>query len=161
MRTTRLFAIVLASILAVGCSGPEGYIVDWAPVDIIIDAVDSDGNSIISPEMQGMSLTFKGETYTVKPEETETKAFLAVMNGLVARKKQDETYSLVFGHIDGAEDMDEDIRLHWPDGSEDVIHYHCSDHREWPKIKCNRSWKLNGEPHEGGTFSFSGKNLPD
>ena len=161
MRTTRLFVMMLVSILVASCRGLGDYIVDWTPVNIIIEAVDSDGNSIISPEIPGMSLTFKGETYTVKPDETGTKAYFAVMNGLVARQKQDGTYNLVFGQIDGAEDMDEDILLHWPDGSEDVIHYHCSDHRKWPTIKCNRSWKLNGKPHEGGTFLFSGKNLPD
>ena len=44
----------------------DDLIIDWAPVDIYIDALDADGNSIISPEMPGMTLTFKGETYTVQ-----------------------------------------------------------------------------------------------
>ena len=66
-------------------------------------------------------------------------------------------YYLVFGEIDGASDMDEDIVLCWPDGSKDEIHYHCSDHRIWPEPKCNRSWKLNGENHEGNVFQFVGK----
>ena len=49
--------------------------------------------------------------------------------------------------------------LSWPDGSTDVIHYHCSDHREGKNPRCNRSWKLNGQPHEGSHFHFTGKSL--
>ena len=141
-------------------------IVDWAPVSIYIEAVDADNNSIISPEMPGMSLTFQGTKYTVKTEaEAETRAYLARMKGLIAVPKQDESgktvYQLVFGEIDGAADMDEDIALTWPDGSSDVIHYHCSDHRESRNPKCNRSWKLNGEKHDGSLFRFTGKSLPE
>ena len=144
-------------------------IVDWTPVSVYIEATDAAGNSIISPVMPGMSLTFKGETYTVQqareyPEIVQTKAYLPVMFGLVAEKVSgtDElpVYRLVFGEIDGAADMDEDIELNWPDGSKDVIHYHCSNHREWPEPDCDRSWKLNGKKHEGAVFKFSGKSVP-
>ncbi|MBO4340308.1 MAG: hypothetical protein J5835_02620 [Bacteroidales bacterium] len=152
------------------CVDNNGYIVDWAPVEITIAAFDADGNSIISPEMPGMSLTFKGETYTVKEwgsqYEPESKAYLAIMAGLLAKPIQGEGgqcegYQLWFGEIDGAADMDEDIVLNWPDGSRDVIHYHCSDHREWPSPKCNRSWKLNGGKHGSSHFEFNGKSLPN
>ena len=142
------------------------WIVDWYPVNIQIEAVDADNHSIISPEMPGMSLCFQGTTYTVKTEaEAETRAYLARMKGLIAVPKQDESgktvYQLVFGEIDGAADMDEDITLTWPDGSTDVIHYHCSDHKEGRHPSCDRSWKLNGEKHEGGPFLFTGKSLPE
>ena len=141
-------------------------IVDWAPVSIYIEAVDADNHSIISPEMPGMSLCFQGTTYTVKTEaEAETRAYFARMKGLIAVPQQTESgdtvYQLVFGEIDGAKDMDEDITLTWPDGSTDVIHYHCSDHKEGRHPSCDRSWKLNGEKHEGGPFLFTGKSLPE
>ena len=91
------------------------WIVDWAPVNVYMEAVDTDGNSIISPDMPGMTLTFKGETYTVRGVENQgdaqTKAYLAIMEGR--------------------------------------------------NPKCNRSWKLNGEKHEGNAFRFSGKSLPE
>ena len=167
-------AWILSILLMTGCEGIGGLIVDWAPVVISIEAVDAEGNSIISPDMPGMTLTFKGVTYTVKevsipvtiPVALQTRAYNAVMAGLIAVPMYEIdgeiVYRLEFGEIDGAADMDEDILLHWPDGSEDVIHYHCSDHREWPSIKCNRSWKLNGKKHEDGcVFRFSGKNLPN
>ena len=69
-------------------------------------------------------------------------------------------YRLNFGEIDGADDMDEDILLQWPDGSRDVIHYHCGNHRYGKNFGCDRSWKLNGEPHDGSLFTFTGKSLP-
>jgi hypothetical protein len=156
--------MILSAMLTAGCGMME---VDWAPVEIYIEAVDAEGNSIISPHMPGMTLTFKGKTYTVRdagaPMELQTRTYGAIMSGLVARP-MDETdgqvvYHLVFGEIDGAADMDEDIRLNWPDGSEDVIHYHCSNHREWPSLDCKRSWKLNGKKHDGCVFRFSGKSL--
>lgn len=160
--------LFLMAALSNGCENGEDWIVDWAPVNVYIEAADADGNSIVSPDMPGMSLTFRGETYTVIDADSvaraRTKAYLAIMDGLVARSYMEEdgqtVYRLVFGEIDGAEDMDEDLVLNWPDGSKDVIHYHCSDHKEGRNPKCNRSWKLNGKKHSGNTFSFSGKYLP-
>jgi len=165
---------VVGMISATACEGIPGMvIVDWSPVNIYITATDADGKSIISPDMPGMALTFRGETYSVMSQEDlqakyngsyqgtapKTKAYLAILDGLIAEPAGDEGYRLRFGEIDGAEDMDEDIVLQWPDGSMDTIHYHCSDHREWPSIKCNRSWKLNGEAHDGNVFAFTGKSL--
>ncbi|MBO4723704.1 MAG: hypothetical protein J5596_00085 [Bacteroidaceae bacterium] len=156
-----LFA--LCSLLFIGCD-EESYIVDWAPVEIIIYAEDSDGNSIIQQEMPGMTLTFQGETYTVRDwesviEEKKTRAYLAQIYGFIAETYSEDStaYRLYFGEIDGAADMDEDIVLTWPDGSKDTIHYHCSDHKEGKNPKCNRSWKLNGQKHSGGEFHFTGK----
>lgn len=155
----------ICSILFIGCDKEkEGYIVDWAPVEIHIYAQDSNGNSIIQPEMPGMTITFQGETYTVTDwesarDEMRTKAYLARMYGFVAETcPEDSTkYRLYFGEIDGAADMDEDLVLTWPDGSKDTIHYHCSDHKEGKNPTCNRSWKLNGQKHEGHIFRFTGK----
>jgi len=152
----------LSCFILTGCENDD-YIVDWAPVNLYIYATDSVGNSIIQPDMPGMTLTYKGETYTVKDRnEVQTRAYLATLYGLYAQKDYD-TYSagyrLVFGEIDGAADMDEDIILNWPDGSTDTIHYHCSDHKERKNPTCNRSWKLNGKPHDGNYFRFTGKSL--
>lgn len=165
-RFFHLMAIAWLVCMAASCELP---IVDWAPVTVYIEATDAEGQSIISPEMPGMSLTFKGETYTVQDPGVRTRAYAAIMSGLIAvpvSQTEDQAggqveYQLQFGEIDGADDMDEDITLDWPDGSRDVIHYHCSGHIEWPSPRCNRSWKLNGKKHDGATFSFSGKSLPD
>ena len=163
-----LFAIAaLASAFLCGCekNNSRNMIVDWSPVNIEIYATDSQGNSIISPDMPGMTLTFQGETYTVQdgPDYTKgTRAYLARMYGLYSQVVDSTAspiqYKLVFGEIDGAKDMDEDITLNWPDGTTDVIHYHCSDHNE-DKLTVKRSWKLNGAKHDGSTFRFTNKNL--
>ena len=159
-----LFAITaLASAFLCGCERNNGMIVDWSPVNIVIYATDSQGNSIISPDMPGMTLTFQGETYTVQDGPMHTKAYLAQMYGLYTQvidtTASPRQYKLCFGEIDGAKDMDEDITLNWPDGSTDVIHYHCSDHREGKNPGCDRSWKLNGKKHDSGAFHFTGKSL--
>ena len=159
-----LFAIAaLASAFLCGCEKDHhSKMVDWSPVNIEIYATDSLGNSIISPEMPGMTLTFQGETYTVQDGPMHTKAYLALMYGLYTQvidtTASPRQYKLVFGEIDGAKDMDEDITLNWPDGSTDVIRYHCSDHNE-NKVTVKRSWKLNGAKHEGSTFRFTNKSL--
>ena len=114
MRNVFKILTVLALMTASAC---ERLIVDWAPVNVYIQATDNDGNSIISDDMPGMSLTFKGEIYTVQPA---TKAYLARMEGLVAEKNAEGVFQLRFGEIDGSADMDEDLVLRWPDGSTDV-----------------------------------------
>lgn len=167
MKRVLCLIVFLAGILSVSSCEKVigGWIVDWAPVNIYMEAVDAEGHSIISPEMPGMTLTFKGETYSVQDAESwdnaQTKAYLAIMEGLVAVPYMEENgetvYRLKFGEIDGAADMDEDIVLNWPDGSQDTIHYHCSDHREGRNPRCNRSWKLNGKKHDGNVFRFTGK----
>lgn len=119
--------------------------------------------------MPGMTLTFKGETYTVKDwkefSRLQTRAYLAILYGLFAQPYNESdgkaSFRLYFGEIDGAKDMDEDIVLKWPDGSSDTIHYHCSDHYNKGRgiIGCDRSWKLNGINHKGSIFKFTGKSL--
>ena len=163
-----LFVVLLAlcGVLMTGCEimNNDDWIVDWAPVEIYIHAEDADGNSIIQPEMPGMSLTFKGDTYTVKDwnnryeNKIATRAYMAVLYGLYAQPLADDStkYQLYFGEIDGAADMDEDITIKWPDGTTDVIRYHCSDHDVF-KLDCNRTWKLNGKKHDGYDFHFTGK----
>ena len=153
MRNVFKILTLLALMTASACGR---LIVDWAPVNVYIQATDNDGNSIISDDMPGMSLTFKGEIYTV---QLATKAYLARMEGLVAEKNAEGVFQLRFGEIDGSADMDEDLVLRWPDGSTDTIHYHCSDHKARRNPTCNRYWKLNGVDHDGAVFVFTGKSL--
>lgn len=159
-----LFAFAALALMLCGCEKIiDNPIVDWAPVNIYIYATDSQGHSIIQPDMPGMSLTFQGKTYTVRDardyyDSIRTRAYFAPMRGLLAEPIDTTTnpqeYRLYFGEIDGAADMDEDITLNWPNGSTDVIRYHCSDHNE-RKLTVKRTWKLNGEKHTGSTFHFT------
>jgi len=165
---------LLAAMLLSGCNIFESThedtpLVDWYPVNLILIVEDKDGNDMLDPTRagnyaSGTTISYKGETYgvyTLQPGEAwsqaPTKAYLARMKGL--RLAQDnlqlsETekrygYFLVFGQIDGALDLEEDLVVKWNDGTEDVIHYSCSDHKvEKQKdgtwlIECQRSWQLN------------------
>ena len=67
MKKILIALLAFTAILAAGCG--KDWIVDWAPVNVFIEAQDAEGNLIISPDMPGMTLTFQGETYTVKGVE--------------------------------------------------------------------------------------------
>jgi len=149
-------AALVAATLAAGACDVYEYDreVDWAPVELCIEVQDSEGKDLLDPGnpdnvLEGTTISFKGEVYKVAiagSEEIESRAYLALIYGLKLERKSERSsgYCLRFGEIDGAADMDEDLTLTWPDGSKDVIHYHCSDHNE-RKLKCNRWWTLNGK----------------
>ena len=174
-RITSLF--LLATLFLAGACNilpddPDTPIVDWYPVNVILTVQDSNGNDLLDPSREdtfahGTTLAFKGETYGVQAilysssaGKPETKAYLARIRGLqldygnvwISQDVQRTCYYLVFGEIDGAVDMDEDLVVKWPDGSKDVITYHCSDHKVEKQrdgtwlIDCKRSWELNEKP---------------
>lgn len=153
-----MFFLAMTALLAISCD-VESYEVDWVPVNLYIYADDADGNNLIEEEMDGMTLTYKGKTYEVTTC-VSTRALPAHMYGLVFQNSKDYSNSttapnrLVFGEIDGAANMDEDIVLTWPDGSKNTIHYHCSNHKEGRHPSCKRTWKLDGKAHEGCEFKF-------
>ena len=50
--------------------------------------------------------------------------------------------------VDGACDLDEDLVITWPDGKQNTIHYHCSDHHETGEVSCTRWYALDGVRQE-------------
>ena len=179
----RLVSFVLAILLTVSFTGCEklggnggggDWIVDWVPVSLFLRVVDEEGADLLDPEnpdnlIDGTSITFKGKTYSASRQWYEagrpfempaTKAILAQLYGLFLINGEifnthSETagFSLIFGEIDGALDMDEDLVVTLPNGITGTIHYHCSNHNE-RKLSCDRSWKFNGAKHEGNIFTF-------
>ena len=167
-----LAARLIASLT--GCEKWGGMEVDWAPVSFFLRVVDEEGTDLLDPEnpnnlIDSASITFKGNTYnasrqwyeTGRPYEMPaTKAILAQLFGLFLvngemffMNSDTACFSLFFGEIDGAMDMDEDLLVTLPDGTTGTIHYHCSNHNE-RKLSCDRSWKFNGAKHEGNIFTF-------
>lgn len=177
MKRISLLLLLATALLTAGCTGGNGLlpdtdipIVDWYPVNVILTVQDRYGNDLLDPSREGTfahgtTLAYKGETFGVESilntvpsaEEAPTKAYLARLYGLqlsygkvrFSEEEERTCYYLKFGEIDGAKDLDEDLYIKWPDDSEDVIHYHCSDHiikktgaDTWD-ISCDRSWKLN------------------
>jgi len=174
-RTFLLYCLLSALILPAGCSewtdsDIDYPIVDWYPVNVIILLQDKDGNDLLDPDrsgnyFEGATLSFQGVTYEARQLEngeywsaTPTKAFFARIKGfrlvhdsIRLNGTDTQRWFLVFGQIDGADDMEEDLVVTWPNGETDTIHYHCSNHKiekqrdgEWI-IDCQRSWKLNGK----------------
>lgn len=176
-------SFVLAILLTVSFTGCEklggnggggDWIVDWVPVSLFLRVVDEGGKDLLDPEnpnnlIDGTSITFKGNTYSASRQWYEagrpyempaTKAILAQLYGLFLvngemffMNSNTAGFSLFFGEIDGARDMDEDLMVNLPNGMTGTIHYHCSNHNE-RKLSCDRSWKFNGAKHEGNIFTF-------
>lgn len=172
MRKNKIIAVSAVSLLMslfVACDliDPSGdRIVDWAPVSLTIKVVDGHGTDLLNPDnpdnmIDGTTITFKGKTYEATREqspqyaEITTRAYAPIMYGLYLSKPLNGAggYVLVFGEIDGAADMDEDLVVTLPDGTVGTIHYHCSKHNE-RKLSCKRSWKFNGVTVLEPNFTF-------
>lgn len=172
----RLVLFALSAVLMVSFTGCEkiGREVDWAPVSLFMRVVDEEGADLLDPEnpnnlIDGASITFKGKTYSASRQWYETgnpyempatKAIFAPLYGLFLvngdmfdNNSETAGFSLFFGGIDGAEDMDEDLVVTLPNGITGTIHYHCSNHND-RKASCDRSWKFNGAKREGNIFTF-------
>ena len=177
MRKFVLF--VLSTVMIASLAGCEkisggGMEVDWAPVSLFLRVVDGEGTDLLDPAnpnnmIDGFSIIFKGDIYNASKQWYEagrpyempvTKAILARLYGLFlvngemfSNYSETAGFSLFFGEIDGAADMDEDLVVTLPNGMTGTIHYHCSNHNE-RSINCDRSWKFNGAKHEGNIFTF-------
>ena len=176
--------LLLASSLMVSCVdsikeilGPDEIIADWSPVELLFEVHDADGNDLLDPALAGRlisetTITFQGKTYGVGSTcletghiwdaKPETRYYLPSMKGLQLIKKSflypkvdEDGYALYFGEIDGAEDMDEDPLIQWPDAKKTIIHYHCSDHKVSKKgITVNRWFSLDGKKTDKPHFEF-------
>ena len=148
----KVLVLIMSTVLMVsltGCEIGEGVEVDWAPVSIFLRVVDAEGTDLLNPEnpnnvIDGTSITFKGNTYnasrhwyeTGNPfEMPATKAIFAPLYGLFlvngemfSNHSETAGFSLFFGEIDGAIDMDEDLVVTLSNGMTGTIHYHCSNH---------------------------------
>lgn len=162
-----LSAVLMISLASCGeAPDDRGLCVDWYPVHIFLKVTDVNGADLLDPEnpdnmIDGTSITFKGETYEASRqwyetgrmfERPSTKVVDTYLYGLFLIKEL-EGFRLIFGEIDGAADMDEDLLVTLPNGTTGVIHYHCSNHNV-RKLSCDRSWKFNGSESEGNIFSF-------
>lgn len=159
----RLLGILLLALplFAGSCSAEiimdsKDYVTDWAPVTLCMLVCDEDGNGLVTPELEGVSISFNGKIYNVRTkadlEGERVPMFMAPQfYGLYIAEYQAldrfgnlHRHALMFGEIDGAADMDEDLVLTWSDGSTNTIHYHCSEHTGGLYPNCTRYWLLNG-----------------
>lgn len=133
--------------------------------------------------IDGTTITFRDKTYEVsrewyeqgmfhdwqytepvKGEERQesvaaTRAYLARLYGLYllpngAPYQEKPGFQLYFGEIDGADSMDEELVITWPDGTKNFIYYHCSDHHGGKHATCNRWFKLDGKKQYSSEFDI-------
>lgn len=172
----KIILFLLSAVMMVSLSGcdaiedifGEDRIVDWAPVNLYMKVTDSQGIDLLDPEnpdnmIDGTTITYKGNTYEARREKEnpilETRALPARFYGLYLAKDARiyggtvEGYCLVFGEIDGAANMDEDLVVTLPNGTTGTIHYHCSKHNE-RKVSCKRYYKFNGVKTDKNIFTF-------
>lgn len=149
----RIFFILACVLAAVSCAKgdpqdvPRDYVVDWAPVTLSIIVSDAQGNDLVNPSLTDISISFQGKTYSYpdgKGQATTPHGLFVQKYQMTDRNGHLHQYRLLFGDIDGALDMDEDLILTWNDGTEYTIHYHCSEHIPGPTPRCTRKWTLNG-----------------
>lgn len=163
----------LSTITLTSCDVFSEQEVDWMPVEVKLKVIDEQGTDLLDPEnpnnmIDGTTITYKGQTYAASRERwddwlwnnlLETRAILAQIHGLFLMRDDiiglstQKGFTLLFGDIDGAKDMDEDLVVTLPNGDTGIIHYHCSNHNE-RKLKCDRTWTFNGKKTDGKIFTF-------
>ena len=115
----------------------EHLIWDFAPYVIWMEVTDSEGNNLFESSTKGnwlngpVSAVFKGIEYTFpsdnEEDSPETKELLVPITGLSVSKYVTLSISktcLVFGELNGGDNLKEDLSLTWPDGTADVITIH-------------------------------------
>ena len=178
-KVTLMFFLAIAAMCMTGCSDNNNdddcIIVDWTPVMLWVELVDENGNDLLDPSNEtkwydGATITYRGKTYTAEdttdkiytdnttnaPANCATRYLLPVEYGFkLIRKewqfKDEKGFILLFGQIDGAQDMDEDLVITWPDGKQNTIHYHCSDHN-YKEVSVIRWYALDGVRQESNRF---------
>ena len=178
-KVTLMFFLAIAAMCMTGCSDSNNnddyIIVDWTPVMLWVELVDENGSDLLDPSNEtkwydGATITYRGKTYTAEDTtdkiytDNTTKALANVATRYILpveygfkliRKewqfKDEKGFILLFGQIDGALDMDEDLIITWPDGKQNTIHYHCSDHND-NEISVNRWYALDGVRQESNRF---------
>lgn len=167
------FMLFLAALALTSCENEFDDIVitDWVPVSIELKVNDTMGNDLLNPEnpdnvIDGTTISFKGKIYEATRERVdggkwhnapETRAAAVRFCGLYLYDSPNG-FSLCFGQLDGAEDMDEDLVVTLPDGTTGTIHYHCSDHKIGKIGKpssLNRYWLFNGTKVDSSVFTFT------
>ena len=139
---TRFIAILAAVLAFQSC----GRMVDWVPVNLIIEVYDSSGRDLLDPAtgntwLEGTTITFRGETEPLQLEPA-TKYYMPQFYGF-RLKKGDGNYQLEYGEIDGEiEYRDEPFTIRWGDGSEDIIS--LTRRLNYISISAKTKWKLNG-----------------
>lgn len=154
----KLYALLGAALLLGGCG--FGMIYDIAPVEVMMEVTDADGRNLFEESQDAtaknwlegpVTATFEGETYAF-PSTVDTRAYAAMMHGLVVRSVRRADGStvtcLVFGELSGETERCSDLTVTWPNGTTTVITVDNSFH-----------WGITGRPHKKTLFRMNGETV--
>ncbi len=126
-----IFSVAYCLIL-MGCNNDNGKIWDVYPVNIDIQVVDGQGNSLLIESNPSnildndIKVIYKGVEYplgvNMSTQNAQTRYYLAVLDGLklISYNQGDQPY-LSFGEFSGDEDWNETMVISWGDGTSDEI----------------------------------------
>ena len=141
------FALLFASaFLFSGCH----KLIDWTPINLLIEVVDSEGNNLATPEnravLEGTTKELNGKEATLQLDYYPTTKDCApsYSNEFFIEKEHPFENCLEYGEFDGSSKyVDAPFKITWPDGSTDVITYSRKLNRV--TVNAREVWKLNGE----------------
>lgn len=140
---TKLLLFVFALLALAGCENKKRIIVDFAPIEVLINVVDAGGASLLNPthpthlDLTKIKATHRGQEYKCNEDAENirpgTKDYMPYFYGLKTDTLGGE-YLLTFGEFDATLNYDnEKVTILWPDGSSDSIVFSgdANNGREW------------------------------
>ena len=120
----------MIAVFAIGLSSCKSendddlYIVDFAPVEFIINVTDEDGHNLLtdcSTEFyESFSISYNGQKYKPETMDSDTRYYLATFRGMKYVTGNDQENYLFFGEFDGHH-CEVDFSFTMPDGEEHDI----------------------------------------
>lgn len=184
MRVMSRWALGLMLALLLGACGkkgenPEPPIVDFTPINLVIEVLDADGNDLVNPnhpnsivkssvraEVEGKFFDLQSSSYAYenrKPTPEALRAYLPMWYGLsyAEQRAEGRPWVLVIGEFDGSESITREVKLHWEDGTTSLLKYSNKveyNAKGYPKVE--RHYYLDGvevqpDKKTGAIFRFA------
>ncbi|MDE7414173.1 MAG: hypothetical protein K2N05_10380 [Muribaculaceae bacterium] len=161
-----IFALLVSSPLLCSCGDDDDIIWDMAPVNVMVNIQDTNGNNLLSPSvpgnLQGKKIVaeYKGQEYELNWDASdETRYYMPFFSGLTLQSGYTQSGDqleadpnknyLSFGEFDGGENQDITISLHI-EGYSNTWNISVSHHIIWK----------GNNPHVTNTASLNGENTP-
>ena len=169
MKKIALAILSIVSLALTSCALDVNLDIDWLPVNLVVQVVNSEGKNLALPEnaavLEGTTIEFQGKTSTLQlvPDPVDpsnpdagkksgsyvpdTRAIEPVDRGFRIEKYKDKGLCLMYGELDGALSfLKVPFVITWPDGSSDEI---VIDRKvDQKNVTSSTKWKLNGKECE-------------
>lgn len=146
IRVMSRWALGLMLALLLGACGkkgenPEPPIVDFTPINLVIEVLDADGNDLVNPNhpntivKSSVRAEIEGKFFELrswvdaresrKPTKDVLRYYLPMWYGLsyAEQRAEGRPWVLVIGEFDGSESITREVKLHWEDGTTSLLKY--------------------------------------